>query len=152
MMDSVQATEGVRNDTLAERIHAVAALVVAEDNAREFRLDFTESSVARLDQMIDHLWGEEGPSEENVDTMVWAFGCYLAEVIDRRFDGDWVEDSDEGGCFRATRSGITLFPWHWVAERFEQGETLAYKYDVLAKMCEGDHQITPEKNITPLRS
>lgn len=61
-----------KTSELFNQIMETAELVRTGNGAEEYQLDLSEESIARLDNMIDDLWGEGGPAEENFHTMVWA--------------------------------------------------------------------------------
>lgn len=125
----------------AAKISEVADIVVemfSEALPKGSKLDFSEKSIQALDKVIKRVWGVDGPSEENRHEMNWAIGCYVAEVLQRNYEGIWTNSSD-GYSFDCSKSGVCVSPWNWVAKRFEFGmsEALAPKYQfaqtVLAK-------------------
>jgi hypothetical protein len=126
----------------AAKITDVADAVVdmlADSAPKGKRLDFSDGSIETLDKLITKLWGDEGPSEQNRETMVWAIGCYVAEVLQRHYHGTWMDGGD-GYSFMCEKSGAGASPWNWVAKRFEFGtsESLASKYKLAQSLLSVD--------------
>jgi hypothetical protein len=70
------------------RDHAELAVKVAgEEYGTE--LDFTPSSLERLDDEIESL-REEGIDGEEAAEALFVFGCYLGEVMVRHLQGRWA--------------------------------------------------------------
>jgi hypothetical protein len=71
--------------------------------------------------------------------MVWAFGAYVAEVIQRNHEGVWVK-SENGYDFQCAKegkpTGFVINPWSWVYKRFDEGDMLAPKYKMAMKMAD----------------
>jgi hypothetical protein len=117
--------------------------VVADDPAlrRSYlrKLDLTPTSLSALDRLIKRLWGGEPPSEPNFNTMVWAFGAYVAEVIQRNHEGRWRKFDNEYS-FECTDdgkpTGFAVYPWAWVKKRFEENDLLALKYRNVMKIAD----------------
>lgn len=93
------------------------------------QLDGSEASLSDLDKAIDLLWAEARPPEEFFDGMVWGYGCYVADVIQRHHIGEW-EASDEAGYDFIPANGAApgINPWHWVEWRFQLGDLLTASY------------------------
>jgi len=68
---------------LLKRILATAEFVANDDGSQDYDLDYSEESIGSLDDMLDDYFGEGGPSEENFNAMVWAYGSYVAAVIEK---------------------------------------------------------------------
>ncbi len=126
------------------KIPLVANAVVemfSNDLPKGSKLDFSEDSIKVLDKLIKKVWGEDGPSEENIQTMIWSLGCYVAEVLQKNYNGIW---KDEGGgyTFECKNSGAGVSPWNWVAKRFETGisEALAPKYKFAQSILVNDRK------------
>jgi hypothetical protein len=105
------------------------------------KLDYSEASLKTLDQLVSSLWGADGPSEENYEAMIWAFGCYVGEVLQRHYNGVWNE-GDDGLFFDGINSGAGVSPWSWIAKRFEFGadEAVAKKYTLAKKLLIQDRK------------
>jgi hypothetical protein len=60
--------------------------------------DYSESSVAALDEWADRLWDPAGPrpGEAELDSNSKLMGAYLGEVIIRNLGGKWVFKKGEG--------------------------------------------------------
>ena len=128
----------------AAKISDVADVVVemfSDDLPKGAKLDFSENSIKSLDKVITSVWGKQGPSDDSRDAMVWALGCYIAEVIQRHYEGTWT-DSPDGYSFECSRSGAGVSPWNWIAKRFEFGkiEALAPKYNLAQSMLDKDRK------------
>lgn len=126
------------SDSIPEVAESIVE-VYSSELPRGKKLDYTESSLKTLDRLITDLWGDEGPSDENHETMVWAFGCYVAEVLHRHYNGTWADGSD-GLFFDGLESGAGVSPWSWVSKRFEFGsdESIAGKYLFTKKLLSAD--------------
>jgi hypothetical protein len=128
----------------AAKIPAVAMAVVEmflNDMPKGTQLDFSEDSIKALDKLIKKVYGEDGPSNENLQTMIWAVGCYVAEVLQRNYNGIW-KDEGRGYTFECNISGAGVSPWNWVAKRFESGmsEALASKYKLAQSILADDRK------------
>ena len=103
------------------------------------KLDFSPASVKIIDGLIKKFWKGKPPSDQYFDTMVWAFGAYVAEVIQRNHEGSW--EKLDGVYQFLNPAGFTVCPWVWVRKRFEDAdELLAAKYDVVMKMADNFEQ------------
>lgn len=84
-------------DDLADRQRKLADLFVrtARDMAR-VRFDYSEDSVALLDEWADNLWdpAEPPPPYEAMETSATTMGSYFGEVIIRHLGGRWVWSDD----------------------------------------------------------
>jgi hypothetical protein len=110
-------------------ISATAQDLVKRLEEMGIRLDGSEGSLTDLDAAIDLLWGEARPPEEYFDGMVWGYGCYVADVIQRHHPGKWEPSEEIGYDFvpaNGTATGIN--PWHWVEWRFQLGDLLTPMY------------------------
>jgi len=96
------------------------------------KLDFTPASLKAFDSLIKRIWSGECPSDEHFDLMVWAFGAYVAEVIQRNNEGFWVKE--EGVYQFVNPGGFGVFPWAWVRKRFEEDDLIAPKYDTAMRI------------------
>ncbi len=140
----------------ARKITKVAELVVevfSSDLPKGATLDFSPRSIATIDKVIKRIWGESGPSEENRSEMVWTVGAYIAEVLQRNYDGKWKNTSD-GYSFECKNSGIGVSPWNWTAKRFEFGmsESLASKYKFAESVLKEDRKAVSPNSLMPLGS
>lgn len=137
-----KSTRKKKAPDIAASISEVAEAVVEVYSAelpKGKTLDFSESSLKTLDQLISSLWGSDGPSEENQEAMIWALGCYVGEVLQRNYSGVW-NDGDDGPFFEGMKSGSGVSPWSWIAKRFEFGtdETVIRKYTLAKKLLSAD--------------
>lgn len=56
-------------------------------------LEFSESSMNRLDGLIDEFW-PEGPSDDTLRHTAPMIGAFLGETIVRNIGGHWVDDRE----------------------------------------------------------
>ena len=135
--------------TAVNKIISATAKEVAEDLARMgIRLDGSEASLKDLDDAIEMLWGEGRPAEEFLDGMVWGYGCYVADVIQRHHIGEWKPADDAGYDFIPANGAIVINPWHWVEKRFQFGDLLAPAYQSVTHMTKRDEM--PEGKANPV--
>jgi hypothetical protein len=78
------------------------------------RLDFSPSSLKALDELIETMLGAASLSNAKVNILVWGFGGYVAEVIQRNHEGFWKKAKNRY-TFEFARDGkVTGFgvnPW-----------------------------------------
>ena len=107
--------------SLAEMMSAYAeeAVRVAWNDHRQ-RLDLSEASVDRLEQILD------GQSAEDLDFQTRLWGSYFGEVIRRRYDGEWELSQYPGGGVAVVPTllirGSRLYPLLKVYRRLTLGE------------------------------
>lgn len=124
-----------------QKIEATASYVASKARTDGYWLDFSEQSLEELDKMFSDTWGDAGPSEENLNAMVWAFGSYVAIVINTHYSGVWDRERDDGPINFTSASGLIGFnPWNWVAKRFDEGDSVSEKYSAITKMVDGDRK------------
>lgn len=84
----------------------------AEDVAGEVeQLDFSLDSLAQFDSAIDAGYDEELATSEDPATYatdVVRFGCYLGEVLVRRYDGEWTKDPQWGVTITGSDDSATV--------------------------------------------
>jgi hypothetical protein len=102
----------------------------AVELAREFKadLDFSENSIMEVEmiltQFAQDLSSGRPPAEEMAE-MCKLWGCYLGEVVRRRFGGEWAIETYPGKQFATltlTVGGSKLFPSMKVHRRLTEGE------------------------------
>jgi hypothetical protein len=102
------------------------------------RLDFSPSSLKALDDLIETMLGGASLSNTKVNILVWGFGGYVAEVIQRNHEGFWKKAKNRY-TFEFTRdekmTGFGVNPWAWTYKRFDEGDLLAPKYKALLKIA-----------------
>ncbi len=109
------------------------------DMAQKYQLDFSIESISRLDEMISDLWQGEQPND--INKIGWVFGCYLALIINDKFNGHWTRDAETNQIvFISAKSQISFSPWVWVVKRFQLDESLASKSNVIFNMLTKDKQ------------
>ena len=119
------------------RIVEVGQMVGEGDDAKKYKLDFSIKSIPRLDKMISDLWKGDPPND--LDTMTFVFGSYVALIVDRSFQGSWTTEKDTNEIvFNSKKSSVNFNPWNWVAKRFELEDMIAPKADFIFKMLVED--------------
>ncbi len=108
-------------------------------------LDYSESSLARVNNMIDELWGdpETGKAEERfLETMAPVVGAYVGEVIVRDLGGSWKLDPEEGIPAVRSPTGVRAFPVAKAEKRFLNGheDDLSFYYKVIKDMWRGSRK------------
>lgn len=113
---------------IGDAIAATAKDLVESLADLDIRLDGSEASLAELDQAIEMIWGKTGPAEDVFDGMVWGYGCYVADVVQRHRVGDWAPSEDIGYDFVSGPADAGVNPWVWIEKRFQLGDLLAPRY------------------------
>lgn len=84
----------------------------AEDVAGEVdQLDFSPESLEQFDSAIDAGYDEELATADDSATYgtdVVRFGCYLGEVLVRRYDGEWTNDPQWGVTITGSDDSATV--------------------------------------------
>jgi hypothetical protein len=102
----------------------------AVDLAKEFKatLDYSENSIMEVEviltQFAQDLSSGQPPVEEMAE-MCKLWGCYLGEVVRRRFGGEWAIETYPGKQFATLTlsvGGNKLFPSMKVHRRLTEGE------------------------------
>jgi hypothetical protein len=113
------------------RAYADQAVHVAWNDHRR-RLDFSESSIDLLEQLLD------GQSAEDLDFQTRLWGSYFGEVIRRRFAAEWEFTQYPGGGVAAVPTlvvrGSRLYPLIKVYRRLTlgEGENLSAFYQMIS--------------------
>ena len=108
--------------SLADMMTAYAeeAVRVAWNDHRQ-RLDLSESSIDRLEQILD------GQAAEDLEFQTRLWGSYFGEVIRGRFGGEWELGPHPAGGVSAVPTlmvrGARLYPLMKVYRRLTMGET-----------------------------
>src|ERR1700760_4132695 len=108
--------------SLADMMSAYAeeAVRVAWNDHRQ-RLDRTESSIDRLEQIL------EGQSTEDLEFQTRLWGSYFGEVILRQFGGEWELSQYPGAAVSLVPTllirGSRLYPLVKVYRRLTMGES-----------------------------
>jgi len=122
-LDVTETHDSVDSMTQA---YAQKAVIIA----REFkaRLDYSENSLMELESILGQLALDlppGGPSTDELTEVCKMWGCYLGEVVRRRFGGDWSIDTYPGKQFATltlTVAGNKLFPSMKIHRRLTEGE------------------------------
>jgi len=116
------------HDSVESMVRAYSQAAV--EMAREFKatLDYTENSVmdieAILAQFAQDLASGKPPADE-MDEMCKLWGCYLGEVVRRRFGGEWDIETYPGKEFATLTlnvGGNKLFPSMKIHRRLTEGD------------------------------
>ena len=116
------------HDSVESMVRAYSQAAV--EMAREFRatLDYTENSVMEIEailaQFAQDLASGKPPADE-MDEMCKLWGCYLGEVVRRRFGGEWGIETYPGKEFATLTlnvGGNKLFPSMKIHRRLTEGE------------------------------
>ena len=105
----------------------------AFENLFKRQLDFSEASIARLDNLIAIAWPEP---PAHLDTMVGLFGYYLGETACRQLNWQWVAGINGDWHIEAKTVNAMAFPFAKVRRRFLNGteDSLKSYYRVLKEM------------------
>jgi hypothetical protein len=114
-------------NTVEQMVADYAQQAVARARAAKVELDFSEASVARLEQLL------AGGAPADVEEAAKLWGAYFGEVVRRRWGGEWSFETYPGGNFATltlTVAGSKLFPSIKIYRRLTQGtsEDLAAFY------------------------
>jgi hypothetical protein len=130
------------------KIESTASYVASKARTDGYWLDFSEQSLEELDRMFSKNWGDAGPSEESRDLLVYAFGSYVAVVINAHYAGAWDRERDDGPVNFTSASGLIGFnPWNWIVKRFDEGDSIYEKYSTITKMVDADRKTDENANI-----
>ena len=114
------------------------------------KLDFSPQSLTALDEIIWTLFGGRYLCKTKLEALVWGFGGYVAEVIQRNNEGFWKKAKNRY-TFEFTRdekiTGFSVNPWAWIYKRFEEGDLLAAKYDELMKIAKRFHKASANSDF-----
>ena len=116
------------HDSVDEMVQAYAGQAVTV--AREFKtqLDYSENSLMEVEAILAQLAREmptSKPSSDDVNELCKMWGCYLGEVVRRRFGGEWSIETYPGKQFATLTlnvNGNRLFPSMKVHRRLSEGE------------------------------
>lgn len=106
----------------------------------EEKLDYSIESFEFLDQLVQDLWPEEPPNQNNIEPVVAVFGSYIAQTLMHAFDGRWAGNSD--GAWRyimalgEDQPDIEVYPFVWMRKRFDKGDLISEKYESLTAYSE----------------
>jgi len=94
----------------------------------DIKLDYSEASLKQVDDAISKFHPEGVMSD---GTFV-PYMAYVGEVARRNIGGEWEETEDRGPSVKlgAGEKSAQVFPYAWVAKRFQEGpdESIAFKY------------------------
>jgi hypothetical protein len=119
-----------------------AVRVAWQDHRR--RLDFTESSIEVLEQLLD------GQAAADLEFQSRLWGSYFGEVIRRRFDGEWELTQHPGGGVSAVPTllvrGARLYPQMKIYRRLTLGkaEDLSAFYAMVSVRLDNPSKTTAE--------
>ncbi len=116
------------HDSVESMVRAYSQAAV--ELAREFKaaLDYTDNSVMEVEvilaQFAQDLASAKPPADE-MDEMCKLWGCYLGEVVRRRFGGEWGIETYPGKQFATLTlnvGGNKLFPSMKIHRRLTEGD------------------------------
>src|SRR6476469_6970110 len=96
-----------QSQTVEEMVAEYSARAVKQAGAAKVELDFSEASVAQLEQLLT------AAPQTDVDEACKTWGAYFGEVVRRRWGGDWSFETYPGAQFATltlTVAGSKLFP------------------------------------------
>src|SRR5947209_20315521 len=116
------------HDSVDEMAHAYAEQAVTV--AREFKtqLDYSENSLLEVEAILAQLAREmptSKPSSDDVSELCKMWGCYLGEVVRRRFGGEWSIETYPGKQFATLTLNVSdnkLFPSLKIHRRLSEGD------------------------------
>jgi hypothetical protein len=85
------------------------------------------------------MFGRASLSNTKVNILVWGFGGYVAEVLQRDNEGVWKKSKNHytfDFTMDGEPTGFGVNPWAWTYKRFDEGDLLASKYKALLKIAE----------------
>lgn len=102
---------------------AYAQQAVTTARTLDTRLDFSEESIVALETILDRV--PRSPESDELSEACKMWGCYLGEVVRRRFGGDWSIETYPGKQFATLTlsvNGSKLFPSLKIHHRLTGGE------------------------------
>ena len=138
---SQKRTDGKTRRLISKLADSLVGVTVADDSKQKWAkmLNFSPVSLKAIDTLIKTVWAGERPSDQYFDTMVWAFGGYVAEIIQRNHEGVWRKSKNHYDFeFRRNgdSTGFRVSPWAWAYKRFDEGDLLSSKYTALIKIAD----------------
>jgi len=99
-------------------------------------LDYSEASIAKLDEIINKGWPDRPPAM--LEPTVVTFGAYLGEAIRRNIGGEWGFAESEGYFLDRVGGKAKIFPFNKVTKRFRNGEedSLGFYYRAMKHTLE----------------
>lgn len=113
--------------SIDEAMSAAAASAVAFAQNFDIRLDFSESSVEKVEYIVGGLQNSmkrDRPPKKEVERLYTMMGAYVGEVIKRRWGGQWSWESKlhpGEKLLTLTAAGIELWPQVKVHKRLTEG-------------------------------
>jgi len=107
--------------------YATAAVEMARD-VFKIVLDYGENSLMEVDAILAQFAQDlpvRRPPADEIEEMCKVWGCYLGEVVRRRFGGEWSIDTYPGKRFATLTlrvNGNNLFPSLKIHRRLTEGE------------------------------
>jgi hypothetical protein len=135
-----------------ESIEAMAGSYaqLAVEMGREFdaALDFSENSIMELETILGqcaHHVRKDRPSDEDLVELCKTWGCYLGEVVRRRYGGEWSIETYPGKQFATLTlsiAGNKMYPSIKVHRRIAQneGENVWTFYKMVKQRLEATQQ------------
>lgn len=110
------------HDSVAEMAGVYADQAVKAALDLNTHLDFSENSLLELEELLSRLSSSTASAEMDESCKLW--GCYLGEVVRRRFGGEWSIETYPGKDFATLTlsvGGAKLFPSMKIHRRLTRG-------------------------------
>ena len=111
-----------------EMVHVYAEQAITIAHEFKAHLDYSENSLMEVETILAQLAREmpaNNPSSDDLSEMCKMWGCYLGEVVRRRFGGEWTIETYPGKQFATLTlnvNGNKLFPSMKVHRRLSEGD------------------------------
>ena len=103
--------------------------------ATDWRLDYTEESIKRVDQLVS-LSTKPGQAEE---TLALSIGAYLGETVCRELGGEWKLNEEEIGDSSVVVNDCEMWPFRRARQRLFYGtERPLYAWFEMAKSAKSE--------------
>jgi len=122
----------------AEIVRNAGQFVEVTQNAFGFTLDYSETSIAQLDNIFEDIRGDL--SEEGINSTAVIGGCYIGEVARRNGLAEWIDGTSENipeimrqPVLLKSNEGTITDPIAWVGKRLINGneDNIAFKFGLL---------------------
>jgi hypothetical protein len=98
------------------------------------KLDYSINSLSYFDQLITDLWPNEGPSENNIETITAIFGSYVAVSLMEKFNGHWSVGDKGAWIFNFSVNDDYVYtqvkPFVWMSNKFHDNELISKNYEL----------------------
>src|SRR5262249_11737778 len=114
-------------NSIGEMMQGQAEEAVATARAFHVSLDYSETSLERLEEILDRLrrqMPQSKPSNQQVEQACRIWGAYLGEVVRRRWGGEWSLETYPGANFATPTLTVIagkMFPTMKIHRRLFEG-------------------------------